>query len=123
MNKIDIKQVVDLPGVGEQYMGLYQSCAPFLLKRSAIDHVASAVPYHASDDADTLDLLMRGDEEAKEGMYQLHLASEFGYHQIPAFVDQWSKTGKGLLAHKYVMILRFNCFVELCVVVSMPALR
>ena len=75
MNQIDIKQVVDLSGVGEQYMGSSQFCALFLLKRSAIDHVGTATPYHASNDADTLDLLMRGDEEAREGMHQLHLAS------------------------------------------------
>ena len=41
----------------------------------------------------------------------------------PAFVDQWSETGKGLLAHKYAMILRFNCFVEFRVVAPMRALR
>ena len=41
----------------------------------------------------------------------------------PAFVDQWSKTGKGLLAHKYAIILRSNCFVELRVVAPMRALR
>jgi hypothetical protein len=36
-----------------------------------IDHVLSATRYHASDDADTLDLLMRGDEEARERMCQV----------------------------------------------------
>ncbi|KAF8728294.1 hypothetical protein AX14_006823, partial [Amanita brunnescens Koide BX004] len=64
--KYDIKQVVDLPGVGEHYM----------------DHVLSITSYHASDEANTLDLLMRGDEEARK-----------------PFVDEWLQTGKGLLAH------------------------
>ncbi|KAF8703963.1 hypothetical protein AX14_014082 [Amanita brunnescens Koide BX004] len=66
LNKHDIKQVADLPGVGEHYM----------------DHVISAASYCASDDADTLDLLMRGDEKIKQ-----------------PFIEHWSKTGTGLLAH------------------------
>ena len=45
-----------------------------------IDHVLSATRYHASDDADTLDILMRGDEEARERMCQVYFTSKSGYH-------------------------------------------
>ncbi|KAF8343468.1 GMC oxidoreductase-domain-containing protein, partial [Amanita rubescens] len=69
LKKNGIKQVVDLPGVGEHYM----------------DHVRASASYHASDDADTLDLLMRGGEEIMQ-----------------PFVEQWSKNGKGMLAHNAV---------------------
>ena len=36
------------------------------------------------------------------------LHSNFDTITLPAFIEQWSKTGKGLLAHKYVIILRFG---------------
>ncbi|KAF8328022.1 GMC oxidoreductase-domain-containing protein [Amanita rubescens] len=66
LKKCGIKQIVNLPGVGEHYM----------------DHVRGIAAYHASDDVDTLDVIMRGDEEDRK-----------------PFVEEWSKTGKGLLAH------------------------
>ncbi|KAH7926098.1 alcohol oxidase [Leucogyrophana mollusca] len=61
-----VKQVVDLPGVGENYQ----------------DHNVIFVPYLASDDAETLDALFRGEKEEEERC-----------------VAQWVKEGKGLLAH------------------------
>ena len=43
---------------------------------------------------------------------QIHLVSDSGYITLPAFLDQWLNTGKGLLAHKYVMILLLDSLVE-----------
>lgn len=63
LKQLDIEPLVDLPGVGQNYMGM-----PLLLQTSqrvdsAIDHNALFPPYIASDDADTLDVIFRGDEE------------------------------------------------------------
>ncbi|KAF8338387.1 GMC oxidoreductase-domain-containing protein [Amanita rubescens] len=69
LKKNNIKQIIDLPGVGEHYM----------------DHALGSAVFHASDDADTLDLIWGCDEEARK-----------------PFIEQWSKTGKGLLAHNGV---------------------
>ncbi|KAK2460295.1 hypothetical protein APHAL10511_007684 [Amanita phalloides] len=66
LRKYDVNQLVDLPGVGEHYM----------------DHTVASVTFNASDDADTLDIIKHGDEEA-----------------MKPFVEQWSTTGDGLLAH------------------------
>ncbi|KIL67110.1 GMC oxidoreductase [Amanita muscaria Koide BX008] len=66
LNKHGIKQIVDLPGVGERYM----------------DHNAAIVPYALSEEAETLDSLFRGDQEA-----------------LLPIVQEWQETGKGLLAH------------------------
>jgi len=66
LKKLDTEPLVDLPGVGQNYM----------------DHNALFPPYIASDDADTLDVIFRGDEE-----------------MVQPFVKKWLETGKGLLAH------------------------
>ncbi|KAF8075818.1 GMC oxidoreductase-domain-containing protein [Lyophyllum atratum] len=50
LEKNKIPQVVDLPGVGEQYM----------------DHNVIFAPYIASEDADTMDVLFRGSKEEVE---------------------------------------------------------
>ncbi|KAG6875397.1 hypothetical protein C0993_009430, partial [Termitomyces sp. T159_Od127] len=46
LNRNNISQIVDLPGVGENYM----------------DHIALFVPYVASKDAETMDPIFRGSE-------------------------------------------------------------
>ncbi|KIJ66955.1 GMC oxidoreductase [Hydnomerulius pinastri MD-312] len=61
-----VEQLVDLPGVGENYQ----------------DHNVVFVPYLASEQAETLDALFRGEKEEEEKC-----------------VAQWVKEGKGLLAH------------------------
>ncbi|KIK65269.1 hypothetical protein GYMLUDRAFT_39626 [Collybiopsis luxurians FD-317 M1] len=65
LNEVGVPVKVDLPGVGENYQ----------------DHNVCFVPYQASEDAETLDALFRGEkeEEAK-------------------WINQW-KQGKGLIAH------------------------
>ena len=69
LKKCGIKQIVDLPGVGEHYMGSWMfSFALLLLTRLVTDHVRGTASYHASDDADTLDVIMRGDEEDRKRM-------------------------------------------------------
>ncbi|KAF8997719.1 GMC oxidoreductase-domain-containing protein [Cyathus striatus] len=60
---VDVK--VDLPGVGENYQ----------------DHQIVPVPFLASDDADTLDALFRGDEDEEKEQTRLY------------------EKGKGLIAH------------------------
>ncbi|KAG1859704.1 hypothetical protein F4604DRAFT_2037091 [Suillus subluteus] len=68
LKRCDIQQLVDLPGVGENYCGLK-------------DHNAVFVPYFAADGAITMDPLWRG----KESAVQEHLA-------------QWKINGKSLIA-------------------------
>ncbi|PFH48754.1 GMC oxidoreductase [Amanita thiersii Skay4041] len=69
LKKYDILQIVDLPGVGENYM----------------DHNRLFLPYFVSDDADTLDTIFREGQSA-----------------IQSLVDEWTKTGKGLLTHNSI---------------------
>jgi alcohol oxidase len=66
LSKHGVSQLVDLPGVGENY----------------IDHNVIFVPYSLSDDAETLDIVFRGDEDT-----------------LKPIAQQWAETGKGLLAH------------------------
>jgi len=65
LKKHGIEPLVDLPGVGQNCM----------------DHNVLVPPYIASDDAETLDIIFRGDEQMTQPL-----------------VEQWRKTGKGLLA-------------------------
>ncbi|KAH7913539.1 GMC oxidoreductase-domain-containing protein, partial [Hygrophoropsis aurantiaca] len=64
-----VEMVVDLPGVGENYQ----------------DHQTLFIPYLASNDAETLDALFRGDKAEEE-----------------ACMAEWIKEGKGLLAHNAI---------------------
>ncbi|KAF8972162.1 GMC oxidoreductase-domain-containing protein [Flammula alnicola] len=69
LKKNGVEQLVDLPGVGENYM----------------DHNMLFTPYHASEDAETMDLTFRGSAEETE-----------------PFAQQWFKDGKGFLANNGV---------------------
>ncbi|KAF8627066.1 hypothetical protein AX17_006405 [Amanita inopinata Kibby_2008] len=62
----NIEALVGLPGVGEHYM----------------DHNVAFVPYSVSDEADTLDSIVRGDGAS-----------------LQPFINEWQNSGKGLLAH------------------------
>ncbi|KAG2035609.1 alcohol oxidase-like protein [Suillus americanus] len=68
LKRCDIEQLVDLPGVGENYRGLR-------------DHNGVFVPYYAADEAITMDSLWRGNES----VVQENLA-------------QWKLNGKSLIA-------------------------
>lgn len=63
--KIGVQQVVDLPGVGENYQGSAASRRlwyPFSLGRCNVDHQVMFIPYHASEDSETLDGIIRCDQ-------------------------------------------------------------
>ncbi|TCD66633.1 hypothetical protein EIP91_001100 [Steccherinum ochraceum] len=66
LRKNGISQIVDLPGVGERYQ----------------DHQLMAVIAHASEDAETLDDIIRGDP-----------------NEIKKWTAQWLKDGTGMMAH------------------------
>ncbi|KAJ3514907.1 hypothetical protein NLJ89_g2088 [Agrocybe chaxingu] len=66
LEKCGIKQLVDLPGVGEKYL----------------DHNVVFVPYHASEDAETMDSLFRATPEEAE-----------------VHSKRWLEFGGGLLAN------------------------
>ena len=63
MKEHNIELLVDLPGVGEHYMGLLILFRVLRHIHFGIDHDASMTHYLVSDDADTLDIIFRGDEE------------------------------------------------------------
>ena len=66
MDKHGVKVLVDLPGVGDTYHG--QSLRLEMTKRVAdswfifhiVDHQVIFPPYHATEDSDTLDGIVRG---------------------------------------------------------------
>jgi alcohol oxidase len=69
LKKNDICQIVDLPGVGEHYMGKIQcSFLSNICTEHVLDHILAASPYFASEDADSLDTLFHGDETELERM-------------------------------------------------------
>jgi alcohol oxidase len=69
LKKNGVKELVDLPGVGENYM----------------DHNLIFTPYLASEDAETMDVAFRGNEE-----------------EVKPYADQWHKEGKGVFANNGV---------------------
>ncbi|KAJ7761999.1 GMC oxidoreductase-domain-containing protein [Mycena maculata] len=77
-----VPPLVDLPGVGQNYQ----------------DHNVVFVPYLASEEAETLDALFRGDksEEEREGRLRIRLYPSDGLIEL---VTQWKSSGTGLLAH------------------------
>ncbi|KDR69700.1 hypothetical protein GALMADRAFT_282594 [Galerina marginata CBS 339.88] len=66
LTKLDIKEIADLPGVGQNYM----------------DHNMVAPAYLCSEDAVTLDVVLRGTEE-----------------EFKSYSEEWLKDGKGLFAN------------------------
>ncbi|KAE9410805.1 alcohol oxidase [Gymnopus androsaceus JB14] len=87
--KAHMDQLVDLPGIGENYN----------------DHSLCVSPYLSSEDSDCLDGIFGGDEEAIKRMpvpeshrglipwYANHMASAVAY------LAEWTEKGTGLLAH------------------------
>ncbi|KAI0089827.1 hypothetical protein BDY19DRAFT_992786 [Irpex rosettiformis] len=65
LEKSGIEQIVDLPGVGENYQ----------------DHQVSFIVYHASEQAETIDYIVRNKQP-----------------EFTTYDDEWKKTGKGLMA-------------------------
>ncbi|KAI0091334.1 alcohol oxidase-like protein [Irpex rosettiformis] len=65
LEKNGIEQIVDLPGVGENYQ----------------DHQALFIVYHASEEAETIDYIVRNKQP-----------------EFTTYDEEWKKTGKGLMA-------------------------
>ena len=67
MSKNDIQQLVDLPGVGEHYMGLYKMLQLLIISYlTSLDHNVIIVPFVASENAESMDEVFRGTEEQLE---------------------------------------------------------
>ena len=71
LKRNNVEQLVDLPGVGEHYMGSYD----WMLQRkrqisyqNSLDHNGVCVSFVASEDAETMDEVLRGTEEDIEGV-------------------------------------------------------
>lgn len=63
LEKNGIPQLVDLPGVGENYMGTLSWIQPASSEtHEHVDHLVTAPGYHASDDAESMDHIFRGTE-------------------------------------------------------------
>ena len=78
LTKNNIEQFVDLPGVGEHYMG----SSNYLLQMTTIsaqnlllDHNLVGVPFLASEDAVTMDEVFWGTEEEVKRMYPAALTA------------------------------------------------
>ena len=65
----NIQQLVDLPGVGERYMGWYKwtfNANDDRSDQNPLDHTVAAVPFIASEGAETMDELFHGTEDIRE---------------------------------------------------------
>lgn len=63
-----IPQVVDLPGVGEHYMGKDILVEFRIFAEHLLDHGVIGTLFHASENSDTLDVLFRDEEAQLERM-------------------------------------------------------
>lgn len=62
--QLGIQNVVDLPGVGENYQGEhFPRVKVYSFQQCVLDHCAVFPGYFASDDSDTLDGIVRNDEK------------------------------------------------------------
>ena len=92
LEDLGVKVLVDLPGVGENYQ----------------DHNVLFVPYLASDEAETLDALFRGEkEEVDSELCSLPTPTYTLKRSYAECVSQWVKEGKGFMAHKFVWRIQF----------------
>ena len=69
MSKNNIQQLVDLPGVGEHYMGSYkmlQHQSSIISYLNSLDHNMMSIPFVASENAETMDEMFQGTEEQIE---------------------------------------------------------
>ena len=69
LTRNNVQQIVDLPGVGENYMGLHKlDIFNASDLHDFLDHNAIILPFVASEDAETVDEALRGTEEEIERM-------------------------------------------------------
>lgn len=70
---------------------------------TSIDHNLCITPYLSSDDADCMNEIFGGDEEA---IKRMHIFLELNLHANQcdslAYLAEWTDKGSGLLAHKFV---------------------
>ena len=105
LNRCGIKQVVNLPGVGEHYRGPLSSIYIFHdLDFEFSDHNFVFVPYYVADEAVTLDPLLRGDESVVRGKHVLAMFLAFFNYPHVENLAQWKIDGKSLIAQKLVQI-------------------
>ena len=66
----NIEQLVDLPGVGEHFMGLYNRgiSTQVMSYHNLLDHNMNALPFVAREGAETMDEVFWGTEEEIERM-------------------------------------------------------
>lgn len=62
LDKNGITQIVDLPGVGEHYNGYYTHTFGGSRTNIFLDHIFSSNFYYGSDETESLDGVLRGDE-------------------------------------------------------------
>ncbi|KAF9036276.1 alcohol oxidase-like protein [Panaeolus papilionaceus] len=86
LQPLGVPQIVDLPGVGENYMGMvilgFKVSANFNLFYEIVDHVTSFSAYLGPPELENMDEIFYGDED-----------------RIKHHESVWSETGKGLMAH------------------------
>ena len=107
LKRNNIQQLVDLPGVGEHYMGLYNrtfQCKWWFSYQNPVDHNIIALPFVAREDAETMDEVFRGTEEEIERTCAaiLTLFCRLSNILFIAHVKRWMHDGKGLIASKSV---------------------
>ena len=122
LSKNNVQQLVDLPGVGENYMGSFnllqcQWQSSLILNSLALDHNLIALPFAASEKAETMDEVFRGTEEQLERLYAVILTihrtkAKWLSALFVAYVKRWLHNGKGLLASKSVSVV--HCFPIVC---------
>jgi alcohol oxidase len=72
LKQCGVKQLVDLPGVGENFRGpLFVSCRGFGLV--FLDHNGVSIPYLTTDEVITMDPLWSGKEPAVQGKHVLFI--------------------------------------------------
>lgn len=109
----DIQQVVDLPGVGENYLGgftcsvVQNSCSSF-----PTDHNLVILTYHTTQDEVTLDEVFSGTEEIVKRKLlpvprvPVSLPSKYSPRRYLA--EQWHRTNRTQVCHFHVKEVIIN---------------
>ena len=72
LKRCGIEQLVELPGVGENYRGpLSISCHGLGL--GLLDHIGTIIPYFTTDEVTSMDPLWRGEQSAVQGKHVFNL--------------------------------------------------
>lgn len=79
LEKAGIKQLVDLPGVGKEYHGMFAMSCQLTIAAvtygTIADHAFYVTPYVAADDATTYDPLFRGEPAEWGSEYCVYVKS------------------------------------------------